>query len=245
MKDYVGRRLNARCPYPDCARPFTLAAEHDRLRTGKTCPCPSCGRAVTIRDEKIVAWLEQEHARRLARQAEASRHQAAPDKLLLTAVLEDVRSLFNVGAMFRSADGAGFGMLHLCGITAAPPRKEIAKTSLGAEDHVAWRVYPSSAAALLELKRQRRLLVGLEVTPDSRPLSGAILAGALVRPLTLVVGNEVDGLSAEARQLCDIVCHLPMRGVKESLNVSVAFGIAAYAMAGLLDGARRPAKAET
>jgi tRNA G18 (ribose-2'-O)-methylase SpoU len=133
-----------------------------------------------------------------------------------------------VGSIFRTADGAGFSRLYLCGITGCPPRKEITKTSLGAEDTVPWTYCAGALEVLPRLRRQGVLVVGLEQTPDSRALSSAIAEGDLRRPLCLVVGNEVAGVSAEALSRCDLACHLPMRGLKSSLNVAVAFGIAAY-----------------
>ncbi|MCZ7648713.1 MAG: hypothetical protein M5U26_26225 [Planctomycetota bacterium] len=112
-----------------------------------------------------------------------------------------------------------------------PPRKEIAKTSLGSEAHLAW----SYAAGVLEvlpgLRAQGAMLVGLERTEASTPLAEALAGGALRRPLCLLMGNEVAGLSPEALDACDTVCHLPMRGLKTSLNVAVAFGVGAYRVA--------------
>jgi tRNA G18 (ribose-2'-O)-methylase SpoU len=147
------------------------------------------------------------------------------------ALLEDVRSLWNVGSIFRTADGAGFSLLYLCGITACPPRREILKTSLGAEENVAWDYYTSALNILPRLKEQGVQVVGLELTPASTPLATAVERKLLGKRLCLVVGNEVTGISAEVLPMCDLVCHLPMRGVKESLNVAVAFGIASYLLA--------------
>ncbi len=158
-------------------------------------------------------------------------------KMSFIGLMDDVRSLWNVGSIFRTADGAGVDTLFLSGITGTPPRKEIAKTSLGAEDHVPW-IYTSSSAALLPtLKQQGILIVGLEfiensqVLPNSILLRQAINERRIAEPLCLCVGNEVAGLSAETLAHCDVICHLPMRGFKESLNVAVAFGIAAYEIA--------------
>jgi tRNA G18 (ribose-2'-O)-methylase SpoU len=157
-------------------------------------------------------------------------------------VVEDVRSLWNVGSIFRTADGAGCSLLVLCGITGCPPRKEIAKTSLGAEDSVSWLYASSVTDVVASLKKHGFLVVGLEVTtgiqgvPDSVDLKDAIAGNKIRVPLCLVVGNEVTGLSVEALSDCDVICHLPMRGIKESLNVAVAFGIAAYDIAEQVGG---------
>lgn len=146
------------------------------------------------------------------------------------ALVEDVRSLFNVGAVFRTADGAGMDKVYLCGITGAPPRKEIEKVSLGAENTVNWEWSFGCVPILRRLKERGFQIVALEKTDDSRPLAEFLAQGKIKRPLCLVVGNEVSGVSAEALALSDIVAELPMRGMKESLNVSVAFGIAVYAI---------------
>jgi tRNA G18 (ribose-2'-O)-methylase SpoU len=158
-------------------------------------------------------------------------------KIQLAACLDDIRSLWNVGSIFRSADGAGFDTLFLCGITGTPPRKEIAKTSLGAEEHVQWHYFGFTAELLPLLRQQGFMIVGLEFVEEageqagSMSLKQALAERKLAKPLCLVVGNEVLGVSGEALSHCDLVCHLPMRGFKESLNVAVAFGIAAYEIA--------------
>ena len=145
--------------------------------------------------------------------------------------VEDVRSLWNVGSIFRTADGAGFDGLFLCGITAAPPRKEISKTSLGAEDSVPWEYCPEPLSLLRHLKSLGVLTLALECTHDSRLLPELLRCGAFKVPLCLIIGNEVTGVSPQSLSLCDFVAHLPMRGIKQSLNVAVAFGVAAYMLA--------------
>lgn len=156
------------------------------------------------------------------------------NKTSLVVVLEDLRSLHNVGAIFRTADGAGFGKVICCGITAVPPRPQIAKVSLGAEDYVAYQFYPLITEALFALKAQGYAIVSLEKNETSRSLFEALQEGSIGKPLALVLGNEVAGVSAEALHLSDAVCHLSMRGMKESLNVSVAFGAASYLIAEML-----------
>lgn len=154
----------------------------------------------------------------------------------LSAIAEDVRSLWNVGSIFRSSDGAGVGHLFLCGITGPPPRKEIAKVSLGAEDTVPWTYHATALEVLDELRAKGIFILGLEYTkqfalssvPDSNDLRETLSAGKIRFPACLIVGNEVTGVSAECLTKCDLICHLPMRGMKESLNVAVAFGIAVY-----------------
>lgn len=219
------------CPNPRCRLTFEVPDE----KAGKNGPCPECGQVITFRSREILRQIEKERRRREHAGAARGGADAPPGSERLVALLEDIRSLWNVGSIFRTADGAGFARLHLCGITGCPPRKEIAKTSLGAEDHVAWNYHASALEILPRLKAAGVLVVGLELAPGSRPLSGALSSGALRVPMCLVVGNEVSGLAAETLTCCDFVCHLPMRGSKGSLNVAVAFGVAAYRCAeGLL-----------
>ncbi len=139
-------------------------------------------------------------------------------------VLVDIRSLYNVGAIFRAADGAGVGGLVLCGITPVPPRNEIRKSALGAEESVPWRQEQEVGQALAWLRERGYTLIALEKNAQSTELYTL----ELPEKIALIVGNEYWGLPEEVLTTCDVVCHLPMRGRKISLNVSVAFGIAAY-----------------
>jgi tRNA G18 (ribose-2'-O)-methylase SpoU len=145
----------------------------------------------------------------------------------LIALLENVRSLWNVGSMFRTADGAGFGRLVLTGITGAPPRPEITKTALGADTVVPWEYEADPLAAVQRIKDAGFRLLALETAPNARPLAEVNPQGAVC----LVIGHEVAGISARILALADDVALLPMRGRKTSLNVAVAFGIAAYHLA--------------
>lgn len=142
----------------------------------------------------------------------------------LVAVVDNVRSMHNVGAIFRAADGAGAGGLVLCGITACPPRNEIRKAALGAEEAVPWRYQRETLAAIRDLHRQGYFVVALESTESSQSLYDAQLQS----PLALIVGHEFHGITEAALNEVDAVVHLPMLGSKISLNVSVAFGIAVY-----------------
>ncbi len=139
-------------------------------------------------------------------------------------VLDNVRSLHNVGSIFRSADGAGFGGLILCGMTGTPPRAEIRKTALGAEECVPWRYMPSTEEAIAWLREEGYVILALEKTPNSIPFYRLDVRP----PVALIVGHEFHGISGSILSQCDMAAHLPMRGCKISLNVSVAFGIAAY-----------------
>ena len=139
-------------------------------------------------------------------------------------VLPDIRSCHNVGAMFRSADACGVGMIYLVGYTACPPKPQIDKVALGAEKWVSWRRYQSLKRLVRELKKRGVKIVALEKTGRSLDIGQA----KFTPPLALIVGNEVDGVPEAILKECDQVVHVPMYGRKESLNVSVAAGIALY-----------------
>lgn len=215
------------CPNPKCRLAFEVPSES----AGRNGPCPGCGQVITLRSLDVIREVERQHARRAAAGPAAM---PEPGAVPFSALLEDLRSLWNVGSIFRSADGAGFKQLHLCGITGCPPHKAIAKTSLGAEEHVAWRHHNHALDALPALRGAGVQVLALEAAPGSVPLEEALSGKRVRAPLCLVVGNEVAGISAETLSCADLVCHLPMRGVKTSLNVAVAFGIAAYRIGGEL-----------
>ncbi len=157
---------------------------------------------------------------------EASRDREAPAAAPapgLIAVLDDLRSQWNVGAIFRTAEGLGWGGLRLCGTTPLPTTARVTRVSLGAEQHLSWTYQAEVLAALGQLAAEGYLLVALEQTDD------ALSLGHLDPPerLALVVGNEVGGISREALGACQQRVLIPMAGHKSSLNVAVAFGIAA------------------
>ncbi len=217
------------CPYPECHEKFSADLPAGRTKT----TCPTCRRPITARLAAVFATLEREQEKR-KRMGVLNINDSAKcgEKYVerFVAVVEDVRSLFNVGAIFRTADGAGMDKIYMCGITGAPPRKEIEKVSLGAENTVNWEWRFGCVSILRDLKERGFQILALEKTENSQALCELLAEGKISRPLCLVVGNEVSGVSAEALALSDIVADLPMKGMKESLNVSVAFGIAAYAL---------------
>jgi len=133
-------------------------------------------------------------------------------------------SLYNVGSIFRTSDGAGVEKIWICGITGHPPNNQITKTALGAEEHVAWEYRENICSVLEELKARKYQIVLLEQTQESRPYDSINLKV----PVCLVVGNEIEGASQEILSLCDDAIEIEMSGIKNSLNVSVAFGVIAY-----------------
>lgn len=139
-------------------------------------------------------------------------------------ILPNIRSGHNVGAMFRTADGAGVDKIYLTGYSPCPPHPQVDKVSLGAEKVVPWEYYKQTRPLLKKLKQAGFTIVALEQTKKSVTID----EWPPLFPLALVVGNEKTGVTGTILKQCDVVIDLPMRGHKNSLNVSVAAGIAMY-----------------
>ncbi len=146
------------------------------------------------------------------------------EKLPLVFVLDNIRSLSNVGSLFRTADSLGLQSLFLCGYTGQPPNREIEKTALGATESVEWKYVEDVSTCLLKLKSEGYRLVALEQTTGSTPLQQFDVK----TPLAVVLGNEIHGVSDEALAMVDEVAEIPQFGVKHSLNVAVSAGIFAW-----------------
>lgn len=147
----------------------------------------------------------------------------------IKAVLDNVRSAHNVGAIFRTADGVGVKHLFLCGLTPKPDENSpVVKTALGAEKYVPWSSHLNTYDLLTELRNQGAYLLALENSALSIPIDKFKLNAVKDTTLVVVVGNERSGLDPGLIDLCHSAAHLPMVGEKGSLNVSVAFGAAAY-----------------
>jgi tRNA G18 (ribose-2'-O)-methylase SpoU len=138
-------------------------------------------------------------------------------------VLNNIRSLYNVGSIFRTSDALGIKKLYLCGITGTPEHYRLAKTALKALSAVNWEYKQSAYRTIRQLKKDGYYLVSLEITSSSQPLKKI---GR--RPLALVLGHELSGIENRILQESDEVIHIPMKGVGTSMNVAVAYGIAAY-----------------
>jgi 23S rRNA (guanosine2251-2'-O)-methyltransferase len=152
---------------------------------------------------------------------------SAPPGPALEVLLDNIRSTFNVGAMFRTADGAGVNCLHLSGMTPTPANPRTAKTALGAEFKVPWDYSPNGLAAACSLKERGLSLWALEGGEDTLSIFDAVQS-LDPAPIGLVVGNEISGVDPAILAMCERVVHIPMQGYKRSLNVSIAFGIAVY-----------------
>ncbi|MBF8247934.1 MAG: rRNA methylase [Bacteroidetes bacterium] len=152
------------------------------------------------------------------------------ERIPVAVVVDNVRSLYNVGSIFRTSDGAMIQRLVLTGYTPRPPRKEIEKTALGATKSVPWEYVRNPAEAIHLLKEQGFKICCLELTDRSRPYYGMQSSDF---PLGLVIGNEITGISKDIVAASDFAVEIPMFGIKQSLNVAVAYGVAVFELSRL------------
>ena len=145
------------------------------------------------------------------------------EKLPLTVVLDNVRSLNNIGSVFRTSDAFRVEHIALCGITATPPHREIHKTALGAEESVEWSYHEDTAEYIRALKEQGYKVYAVEQVDDSIKLD--TLPESLGEKVAVVFGNEVEGVQEELLPLCDGSIEIPQQGTKHSLNISCAAAI--------------------
>jgi len=147
-------------------------------------------------------------------------------KLPLTVVLDNVRSLHNIGSIFRTCDAFLIEALYLCGISATPPHKEIHKTALGAEDSVDWKYFETALQAVQHLQANGYSVWGVEQTENSVSLEQFQIKTG--KPYALVFGNEVNGINQDVLNICEKTLEIPQFGTKHSFNVSVSAGIALW-----------------
>lgn len=145
------------------------------------------------------------------------------DKLPVVVVLDNIRSLNNIGSIFRSSDAFSVATLYLCGITAMPPHADIHKTALGAEDSVEWKYYEDTLDAVNQLKGEGFTICALEQTTGSTMLHEFKCEKG--KKYAIVVGNEVKGVQQEVVDECHCAIEIPQKGTKHSLNVSIASGV--------------------
>jgi len=148
----------------------------------------------------------------------------------ISLILHDIRSTHNVGSMFRTADAAGVLKIFLTGYTPTPvdtfgrARSDIAKVALGAEKTIPWEYYRNPLAAINKLKKEKVNIVAIEQDPNAVDYKKV----KVKYPVAFLVGNEVGGISKNLLKKCDVIAEIPIRGKKESLNVSVAIGVALF-----------------
>ena len=148
------------------------------------------------------------------------------DKTPVIIVLDNVRSLNNVGSVFRTADAFLIEAIYLCGITGCPPNKEIQKTALGAAETVTWNYFKTTLEAIQELKQNEYKIYSVEQTEKAIMLNDFV--PETNKKLAIVFGNEVKGVEQEVIDICDGVLEIPQLGTKHSLNISVSVGIVVW-----------------
>lgn len=205
--------LTYHCTNPDCSFRFPVNSQTEHGEA-----CPRCGAPARIAAEPHIGL-------------QVPALGALPNGPSVEALLDNIRSTFNVGAMFRTADGAGLRRLHLCGITPCPDQPKVGdrirKTALGAETVVPYSLHTNALETARALRTSGMHLWALEGGPRAQSIFEAKPPpdGA---PILLIVGNEVSGVDPGLLELSEQVIAIPMLGYKESLNVAIAFGIAAY-----------------
>ena len=139
-------------------------------------------------------------------------------------ICDNIRSLENIGSIFRTSDALGVSKIFLCGISGFPPNHKISKTALGAEKTIPFEYYKQTGRLIDKLKKDKINIIALEQSKDAI----SCLKFKAKFPLALILGNEIKGISKAILKKCDKIIELPMAGKKESLNVSVAFGVVGY-----------------
>jgi len=198
-----------RCTRESCGLRFSIISGDSKGQQ-----CPVCRAPTQLADAAYGrAAVERESGR--------------PNGPEMEVLLDNIRSAWNVGSMLRSSDGAGVRRVHLCGISSTPENSKVWKTALGAEHSIPWAFHHDGVQAAQALKEQGYRLWALEGGERAESLFDVTcdLPGA---PIVLGVGNELSGVDPGILRLCDRVVCLPMQGIKGSLNVAVAFGIAVY-----------------
>ncbi len=197
---------------PRCRLRFTIQLGDARADT-----CPLCRAATIIVEPKYP-------------QQEVGKAAGTPTGPEMEVLLDNIRSAWNVGSMLRTADGCGLRKVHLCGVSSRPDNPKVWKTSLGAENSLPWEFYPDGVEAARALRDRGLRLWALEGGPRAESLFDVSppCEGAGADAVALVVGNELAGVDPGILALCERVVSLPMQGIKGSLNVAVAFGIATY-----------------
>ena len=211
VSNLSGNNLHEILICPSCGIRFPLSPTEKRMGS-----CPRCGAPLEMAELPYESFsVPVKHA---------------PNRgLRFVSVLDNIRSAYNVGSIFRTADGAGLTKLYLCGITPTPENPRVGKTALGAEKIVPWEHSWSVIESIDELISEGYYIVSLEGGPSSVNLFDALpKIKAHDKPTALIVGNEVSGIDPEAVGKSSLCVYIPMEGSKESLNVATAFGIASY-----------------
>ena len=199
------------CSNLDCGLRFPLSPTEKRLER-----CPRCSAPLRKAEVPYQSFSVPIKTRTKRRNSFIS-------------VLDNIRSAYNVGSIFRTSDGAGINKLYLCGITPTPENSKVGKTALDAEKAIPWEHSWSVLETVEQLRADNYMIVSLEGGDSSVNIFEALpKLQEEDKPIALVVGNEVSGIDPEVVHISSMCVYIPMEGIKESLNVATAFGIAAY-----------------
>jgi len=154
-------------------------------------------------------------------------------KLPVYVLLDNIRSSYNVGSIFRTSDGVMIEKLYLSGYTPTPVKKEVLKTALGSQDSIKWEYEKDPKKIIYSLRKKGIKICALELTDNSFPYYNVTQKDF---PICLLVGNEITGISNELLELCDFSIEIPQFGIKQSLNVAVAYGITVFDLRRIYDG---------
>lgn len=204
----TGEYLICQCMRPTCAFRFHVSDHQANTR------CPKCGSPT-----RLIPYAQPVSPERPQENVLGSAH--------IEILLDNIRSAYNVGAIFRTADGAGIRHIHICGITPTPDAPKIRKTALGAEFTTPWSQYWNSLEIVEQKRHSKYKIWALENHPTAAPIF-EIHKFTSQSPVLLLLGNEISGVDPGLLSKADDIFYIPMIGEKDSLNVSVAFGIAVY-----------------
>lgn len=178
--------------------------------------CPLCGAPDLISGKSFAGRIPMPAAKI-----------EAGETPFIEVLLDNLRSSYNVGSIFRTCDGAGIRQIHLCGITSTPAQAKVRKTALSAHAAVSWTYHRNALITVQDFQKQGYRVWSLENSVLCESVFG-VVCDNLSEPILLVVGNELSGVDPDILTLSEKVICVPMAGIKSSLNVVVAFGIAAY-----------------
>ena len=195
------------CDNPACRLRFPGTAGQPRWNR-----CPVCRSSI-----HLVATVENN--------TERNKQIDIQQPWMIEILLDNIRSAWNVGSIFRTSDGTGVQKIYLCGITPSPENTRVSKTALGSEVNVPWEKFNNGVNLASSLKTKGYVLWALEDLPFAQPLF-QIKSDWINSPIVLIVGNEVSGVDPGIIEICNKVISIPMLGKKQSYNVAVAYGIA-------------------
>src|SRR4030067_390846 len=204
----ITKQVFFECDNPDCGLRFPGNEGYARSRR-----CPVCRSSI-----HVAAPVENI--------SEKDNYSDNNSSLKVEALLDNIRSAWNVGSIFRTADGTGIQKIYLCGISPTPENPKVKKTALGAEINIPWEKHNNGVKTANSIKSQGYILWALEDLPDAEPLYRVDLP-IINSPLVLIAGNEGCGVDPGIIETCDKVLSIPMLGKKRSYNVAIAFGITA------------------